>query len=78
MNETHKRSISLGTETSDGFIQHKRMTVAGYTFDAPVALQRHRGVIKSAMVNGDKYPVPMTDGGRLMYALPGGLVTHAG
>lgn len=85
MNEqsyTQNRTIIGGTDTCEGVIPHKRMTLGGQAFDAPVALETKRATreqpdgtvveyAKMATKNGSNIPLRGTNGGYL-YAMPGG------
>ena len=83
MTTKFRKTISLGTETTWGFIRHKRFNVGGQTFEAPVALEAyalreggHELMMKS--IDGEVLPIPRHVNGKELYALPGGMVAHAG
>ena len=67
---------TLGTETADGFIQHKRVTLGGISFDAPVRVRvRENGRTLLAKQSDDSYvPFPECIDGKPVFALPGGYV----
>lgn len=72
---TRPKTISLGTETTWGFIRHRTIHAPGISIDAPVVLETacRRPVMK--VVDGEYLPAPRHIEGRLLYALPGGGVT---
>ena len=73
---TKPATITLGTETEEGFIPHKRMTFGSLSFDAPVrVICRENGVSVVQRNRHDMYyPKAERRDGKLAYALPGGYV----
>lgn len=67
-----RQTLSMGTETTEGFIRHKLMTVGGVTFEAPVQIERHE------VWRGEYIAVARRHNGALLYALPGGNVYAEG
>lgn len=70
-------TITLGTETEEGFIPHKRMTFGSLSFDAPVrVITKKEGGGSAVQKNRHDmyYPKAERRDGRLVYALSGGYV----
>lgn len=67
-------TITLGTETTFGFIRHLKIHAPGLSIEAPVALSTHNRVVECKTVEGEHLPIPRMRDGRLLYALPGGSV----
>lgn len=70
-------TASDGVETTRGLIPHKRITMGGITFAAPVALDLEvtdKGRCQVRRVGANR-PVPRETGDGFLYALPGGGLT---
>ena len=59
--------ITLGTDTTEGFIRHRRMRWRGYEVDAPVVVRLRQNAQRPT----SRVPV-RTSGNALVYALPCG------
>lgn len=72
-------TVTRGTETSWGFIQHKRIPLpGGQVIDAPVAIAVDPdGLPIYRLVDGERQPVPLHINRVLQYVLPGGRLVSA-
>ena len=75
MTDKYRKTISLGTETTWGFIRHKTFNVGGQDFEAPVALESNANGLAFKVIDGETLPVPRHVNGKELYALPGGYLT---